>query len=187
MIQNLSIKQIQHREYLQSPLWRSIRKNAIIHYGEVCGKCGEYGTDVHHLTYERVGGDELIEDLQVLCRDCHEAVHAVDRKSKIHKNGKKSCTLIGLYYSLSKKQKKQIEEKYLVNAYAILTSPSDFGVDARKTAMKMAGIHIIDDNYVFSCKVSIPNKTSKEFLNHLEIAKKERKDIKAFRKQYFSR
>ena len=104
-----------------------------------------------------------------------------------NKNGKKSCTLIGLYYSLSKKQKKQIEEKYLVNAYAILTSPSDFGVDARKTAMKMAGIHIIDDNYVFSCKVSIPNKTSKEFLNHLEIAKKEGKDIKAFRKQYFSR
>ena len=45
---------------------------------ELCGKfCNEYGgtmLDLHHLTYERVGS-ELPEDLQAICRDCHDSIH----------------------------------------------------------------------------------------------------------------
>jgi hypothetical protein len=186
MRDHLTIRQIEHREYLKSPLWKSIRANAIEHYGEVCGKCGDYGNDVHHITYDRVGGQELLDDLQVLCRDCHEALHAIEKKSKQHKGGKRSCTLIGLYSSLSKKQKIKIEEKYGVNAYAILTSPSDAGHEAREMAMRMAEVHIIDDNYMLSCKISFPNKTSAEFIKQMKIAKQQGKDIKKFRKEYFS-
>lgn len=54
---------------------------ALRHYGCICNRCGEYGNDVHHKTYERTGGDELMDDLEVLCRDCHEAHHSVDKTS----------------------------------------------------------------------------------------------------------
>jgi len=186
MRDHLTIRQITHREYLQSPLWRSIRLKAIEHYGEICGKCGGYGNDVHHLTYDRVGGEELLEDLQVLCRDCHEAIHAMEKRSKIDKNGKKSCNLMGLYSSLSTNQKNQIEQRFGCNAYAMLTSPSQNGQKARKMAMRMVGIHILDDHYLLSAKTSIMNETTKEFIRQMKIARLEGKDIKKFRKQYFS-
>jgi 5-methylcytosine-specific restriction endonuclease McrA len=32
---------------------------------------------VHHRTYERWGGDELITDLVTLCSDCHAMLHAL--------------------------------------------------------------------------------------------------------------
>ena len=50
---------------------------------EHCERCGRFiasgfspGLDLHHLTYERAYGDELPDDLMVLCRDCHEGEHA---------------------------------------------------------------------------------------------------------------
>jgi hypothetical protein len=45
------------------------------HRCQGCGKQGDNSLDVHHLTYERMG-DELDEDLAVMCRTCHEAEHA---------------------------------------------------------------------------------------------------------------
>lgn len=43
-----------------------------------CQSCGARNTvlDVHHKTYERLGF-ESAEDLEVLCRDCHEAEHGI--------------------------------------------------------------------------------------------------------------
>lgn len=37
--------------------------------------------DVHHLTYERFG-KELLADLQILCRKCHDEVHAIKDQQK---------------------------------------------------------------------------------------------------------
>jgi hypothetical protein len=186
-MQRLTNNQVIHRQYLNSPLWKKLRLSAIKHYGEICAKCGNHGNDVHHLTYDRVGGDELLEDLQVLCRECHEAVHAIERKSKSEKGGKRSCNLIGLYSSLTKKQKQQIEGRFKCNAYAMLTSPSQNGQKARIMAMRMVGIHILDDHYLLSAKTSIMNEETKEFLRHMKAAKAKGKNIKQFRKEYFSR
>jgi 5-methylcytosine-specific restriction endonuclease McrA len=45
----------------------------------VCQHCSKSGSgivlNVHHLTYERFGGDETMEDLVTLCRPCHRAIH----------------------------------------------------------------------------------------------------------------
>jgi hypothetical protein len=142
----LTIKQISHREYLKSPLWKSIRARAIKHYGEVCGKCGQYGNDVHHLTYDRVGGEELIEDLQVLCRDCHEAIHAMERATRRQKKTRRGCTIEVLYSMLTNEHKKQIESKYSGNAYSILTAPSKNGWEARKMARRFVNIQFIVGN-----------------------------------------
>jgi len=66
----------EHRRYLDSPGWKARSRRAILEAGESCQQCGATGTlQVHHLTYERVG-QELPEDLLVLCISCHNAIHA---------------------------------------------------------------------------------------------------------------
>jgi hypothetical protein len=69
-----------YREYLHGDHWRSFRSQLLTTTG-YCQRCGLsrracrilYGhdLDVHHLTYHRIGG-ELPQDVQVLCRFCHE-------------------------------------------------------------------------------------------------------------------
>ena len=88
----ITVNQEIHRAYLQSPVWAEKRKDALAYYGCVCQKCGEYGNDVHHKTYKRTGEQELMRDLMVLCRSCHEAIHAAERSQKmqgIYKPGRK--------------------------------------------------------------------------------------------------
>jgi hypothetical protein len=71
----------EYKKYLQSPQWQQRRRDAIDNAGGICEKClmprwlAEIAYDqdlhVHHLTYANKGA-ELAEDLQVLCRRCHE-------------------------------------------------------------------------------------------------------------------
>jgi len=39
--------------------------------------------EYHHLTYERVGGDELPTDLLPICRTCHQMIHVLERRGDI--------------------------------------------------------------------------------------------------------
>jgi len=194
MRDHLTIKQIEHREYLKSPLWRSIRSKAIAHYGEVCGRCGEHGSDVHHLTYERVGGNELLEDLQVLCRGCHEAVHIAERKTRHQKTKRRGCTAEALYSMLTDQHKRQIELKYGGNAYSILTSPSKEGWNARKTARRFVGIHFIVGNLDSSNPVYKKQSNSinqfyyrQEYKSIKESGLLNKETARELRNKYFSR
>lgn len=68
--------QIPYSEFLNSAYWRSIAS----HLKDTAGKCELCGMTarlvVHHKTY-RHHGDELnhLDDLIVLCRECHEKEH----------------------------------------------------------------------------------------------------------------
>ncbi len=63
--------------YLGSPEWRARREKILVRSKRICEMCGsEPATDVHHLTYERVG-EELDTDLLGLCRGCHDTIHFV--------------------------------------------------------------------------------------------------------------
>ncbi len=84
----LTDKQIIHREYLKSPVWNDKRQQALAYYGCICNRCKEYGSDVHHKTYERTGGNELMSDLEVLCRECHESHHRIEKATRKTKNKK---------------------------------------------------------------------------------------------------
>lgn len=77
----LTNNQINHRAYLASDLWKETRAKAIEHYGNICNSCGGFGFDVHHKNYERANGGELMSDLEVLCRECHDARHAILKAS----------------------------------------------------------------------------------------------------------
>lgn len=70
-----------HRVFLQSEAWKEIRKRAFAHHGDMCQRCGQPATDIHHKTYIRWGGRETMEDLEVLCRPCHTAHHREEKRS----------------------------------------------------------------------------------------------------------
>lgn len=69
----------QYNDYLQTDTWHAKRDKALAYYGRKCYLCGVTGDDVqidvHHNTYERVGGSELMSDLIPLCREHHEMFH----------------------------------------------------------------------------------------------------------------
>ena len=64
-----------YREYIDSPAWKRKRAAAIKHNGSKCNICGGKSyLQVHHLTYERLGREEM-SDLEVLCKFCHGLEH----------------------------------------------------------------------------------------------------------------
>lgn len=66
-----------YNEYMQSSQWRQIRATMLSKYGK-CQLCGSTSNlEVHHNSYEHIG-DEMnhLEDLVVLCRDCHSSFHS---------------------------------------------------------------------------------------------------------------
>jgi hypothetical protein len=70
-----------HAAYMKSPEWAQTRANALAHWGERCAACGETnGLQVDHLTYSRLGREELT-DLLVLCAPCHRAVTEARRQA----------------------------------------------------------------------------------------------------------
>jgi 5-methylcytosine-specific restriction endonuclease McrA len=80
-------------KYLFSPHWRKLRERVLKAQQERLGRniCEHCPTDanegvaadlhVHHLTYERLG-EERTEDIQILCRACHDKIHLRDPKSR---------------------------------------------------------------------------------------------------------
>lgn len=61
--------------YLLSPEWRARRDAAMNRDQHLCQGCRrKAATQVHHLTYARVGR-ELLIDLTSLCDECHDAAH----------------------------------------------------------------------------------------------------------------
>jgi hypothetical protein len=63
-----------YRAHLKSITWRKIRKAKLDSVHGQCERCGSWHgrREVHHKTYERLGNERL-EDLLVLCPDCHAA------------------------------------------------------------------------------------------------------------------
>ncbi len=66
-----------HKKYTHSALWKKVRAPIIVRANGHCERCGKARTElqVHHLTYERMGGGELPSDLQAICGHCHLAIH----------------------------------------------------------------------------------------------------------------
>jgi 5-methylcytosine-specific restriction endonuclease McrA len=66
--------------YLESDEWRQRRQRVLRRAGGVCEGCGERtANQVHHLTYDRVGG-EMLFDLVAVCDSCHRRIH-MNRKA----------------------------------------------------------------------------------------------------------
>ena len=63
--------------YLKSTHWLEFVKVVRDFYGNKCALCNKPAKDGHHRTYERLG-HELLQDVILLCRKCHEKHHSVN-------------------------------------------------------------------------------------------------------------
>ena len=73
----LDKNKIEYRKYLKSEHWINFRDEALNHYGRKCSNCGsEKSLNVHHLTYKNRGHEKL-EDVVVLCHNCHNEIHGI--------------------------------------------------------------------------------------------------------------
>jgi len=62
-------------EYLKSQDWRDRRKELMSEANWECNQCGEKATQLHHISYENLGEEELDYDVIALCTDCHNEIH----------------------------------------------------------------------------------------------------------------
>jgi hypothetical protein len=70
-------------EYLRSTHWKQLRETHREWAGEPTCFCGKTeGLQLHHLTYERLGAEEM-DDLRWLCKACHGMVHILERRKEI--------------------------------------------------------------------------------------------------------
>ena len=64
-----------YKNYLQTKHWQLIKKikfNYFVHECAVCQK--RVGLELHHKIYDNIGNENL-DDLVYLCRDCHQKSH----------------------------------------------------------------------------------------------------------------
>lgn len=65
-----------HEAFIRSREWKEIKKRLFLSKLKICEKCGsKINIEVHHINYDRFGGNELESDLMVLCRSCHKKIH----------------------------------------------------------------------------------------------------------------
>ncbi|MBA1335853.1 MAG: hypothetical protein HPY66_1671 [Firmicutes bacterium] len=70
-------ERMSYHDYLQTDHWKEFRQAALDHYGRKCSYCGrKTSLNVHHLTYERLGCEEL-SDVTILCKECHMKEHGM--------------------------------------------------------------------------------------------------------------
>jgi 5-methylcytosine-specific restriction endonuclease McrA len=77
-------RSVEYLEYLASLEWQGVRARIFATRPARCERCGTFGCrlDLHHKTYRNFG-HERDEDLEVLCRECHELEHARRSRSGI--------------------------------------------------------------------------------------------------------
>ncbi|MAS95000.1 MAG: hypothetical protein CMO55_17530 [Verrucomicrobiales bacterium] len=67
-----------YQSYLTTPEWRIKRDAVLKRAGHMCEGCLKWkATEVHHLTYVRVGR-EMLFDLVAVCEICHREIHDPD-------------------------------------------------------------------------------------------------------------
>jgi hypothetical protein len=74
----LYLRSLPYEKYLITGWWKMRRRQELKAAGFHCSNCMECNRKlhVHHKTYERLG-EELSEDLAVLCDVCHGAIHGI--------------------------------------------------------------------------------------------------------------
>lgn len=63
-----------YERYRETLAWRARRFQRLEFDKRICQGCGGKACEVHHVTYERLGAEEMA-DLVSVCRECHAAIH----------------------------------------------------------------------------------------------------------------
>lgn len=68
-----------YKQYMQSPQWEK-KKQERIEIDKCCVMCLRpldkiRKANIHHITYERLGNENVLTDLCTLCGTCHKKIH----------------------------------------------------------------------------------------------------------------
>ena len=87
-------KQFYRFTYLRSEHWENLRIAKLASVDAKCQRCThrDLSNDVHHLRYRHLY-DVTLDDLLVLCRDCHEEVHIALETMRAAIDEGKDCAL----------------------------------------------------------------------------------------------
>ncbi len=79
------LKTCPYERYLETDHWQAIRNLALKEAKYKCSLCNKaVPLDVHHRSYKHRGNEQNhIEDVTVLCRDCHQNFHSQLQKPPI--------------------------------------------------------------------------------------------------------
>mgnify|MGYP001593252861 CR=1 FL=1 len=71
-------------KYLKSEQWQTVRIEALAKQGAQCQICASESTsnDAHHVWYPKNIWDTKADQLVILCRPCHDFVHAITPECK---------------------------------------------------------------------------------------------------------
>ena len=77
----------EYKIYMKSEPWKVIREMCLIRSGFMCEKCGKIGKQmggvdtlhVHHKHYRNFGAEDM-DDLMVVCSNCHKQIHRSKRQ-----------------------------------------------------------------------------------------------------------
>lgn len=69
----------EYKKYMRSPEWEA-KKQERIAIDKGCCMCGRpleqiRSINVHHITYARLGNENVLTDLCTLCGSCHKKIH----------------------------------------------------------------------------------------------------------------
>lgn len=72
-------KRLTYAEYINSKRWAAKRQEAFAFHGNRCSECGaSHRLQVHHIHYKTLF-NERMQDLRILCHDCHANHHEGDK------------------------------------------------------------------------------------------------------------
>jgi hypothetical protein len=76
------LKSLPYQEFLRTYYWRAVRREVLKSCRFKCRECRKrWATEVHHRRYENHGYEHLhLNDLNAVCRSCHESWHAFARR-----------------------------------------------------------------------------------------------------------
>lgn len=67
--------------YIRSPAWNAKRKQRLEIDNHKCQMCGtSEELQIHHITYDRLGNEDIHKDIVTLCKSCHRDIHKAYRR-----------------------------------------------------------------------------------------------------------
>ena len=116
--------------YYASLLWKQIRKRRLDFSGHRCELCNsKYTLQVHHSTYARFPGKELMSDLIVLCRPCHEKFHEHKSAMQIASGWIEDAFRCGVLYAIKRPPKHRDYGLFNARGRRVVFRNFDFSTD----------------------------------------------------------
>ena len=89
----ISLRQRKHADdkitrFRNSATWQEARRQALERDMFLCRVCADEhclcsdGLQVHHITYQRLGHEDVYNDLVSLCAGCHKKIHSYYRRKR---------------------------------------------------------------------------------------------------------